>query len=108
MAPPETEYSKKGLLSEAHMWDEQATVLEKFNKDAAAMTIDADGGNAFRDCVELYRKNQQEFVRYTSQGVKVLEEITGALADAARTYDATEEEIKAAIKHVHGRGHAPI
>ncbi|MBO2460230.1 hypothetical protein [Actinomadura violacea] len=104
MAPPETEYDKKGLLAEAHMWDDQATLLAKFNKEASSMTIEADGGRAFGDCVDLYRQNQQEIVRFTSQGTKVMEQITSALAGAARKYGATEEEIKAAIKNVGGRG----
>jgi len=105
MAPePESEYDKKGLLAQAQMWDEQATLLAGFAKEVGSMAISVNGGRAFSECVSLYNQNQQELAAWTSQGVHVMQQITSALAMAARKYGASEEEINKAIKNVGGRG----
>jgi len=101
---PHSDYDKKGLLDQAQMWDAQATVLAGFTTEANSMTIDADGGIAFGECVNLYNQCLQEISSWTGQGGTIMQEITSALAQAARTYGASEDEIDAAIKNVGGRG----
>lgn len=106
MAPePETEYDEKGLLKEAGFWDGQATLLARVTRTVRSMDVGASGGRAFSDCVDLYWQCRHEVADYTEEGAKVMQKITGGLADAAREYGATEDEIKAAIKNVGGRGH---
>jgi hypothetical protein len=104
MAPKtgDTDVHRKGLLSQATTWDDQARAIGGISTETHGMKVTGVDAGVFSDVVSVYNKVTDEVGTWTGEGKTVMLKITQALCDAARKYNATEQEI---INATHGDIH---
>lgn len=91
--PNETDVHRQGLLSQAKVWDEQARTIGDISTKTNGMRVTGVDAGVFADVVSEYNKVVTEVSTWTGEGKTVMLKIVTGLCDAARKYNATEQEI---------------